>query len=589
MKQNSLLKIFKYSGLVLSVLYLFFYIDRIEIELIYYWQQTIGLTLGEYLSYPGGVSEFLAVKLLELYTYSIGGNIGVAILVLAVYFSLGQIMRQYNKHVLYSSLLLAALIPIYLILAYYYLPLGLLVSLVMGLLIGAGASFYKPKNIVLYLLYFGFYGIISYLIAGPVGLYILAQVCIIDIVLSRKLVKLACVLPVLFIIPIAYLLFNKGLTLWSSLTGPFDVEIINGVPGVFFVGLLIPSILLLLFEGLKPLLFGINQSKHRIVNRVGIIAVLTILVYSSWTSINTETRSIVQIEQASFNDDWQEVLELGDYQLCSNRIVQFQVNRALYFKGMLLNYLFKYPQQFGEKGIFIEDISASRAGLILTDFYYDLGFANEVRHWSNEAHSAFVRHPIVLKRMVMIYGAIGSERTALKYNKVLSKSGLYRDWCDSISILINEDRLRKEPQIQSFIRNNPKYEFFANPTDPYKNLSNFYKQNPNNHIAFEYLMSAHLFNHEVGKIVRYLPDFRRFAYKKLPRAIEEAVLIYLAQTQDKNLDLCGFTIDKQTRNEFQDYLRRRPSSSNKEQAMSQLAMYNHTYWYYVMFTSPLAK
>ena len=195
MKQNSLLKIFKYSGLVLSVLYLFFYTDRIDIELIYYWQQTIALTFGEYLSYPGGVSDYLAVKLSELYTYSIGGFFGLAILVLAVYFSLGRILKQYDEHVLYSSILLAALIPIYLILAYYFLPVSLLVSLVMGLLIGAGASFYKPENIVVYILYFGFFGIISYLLAGPVGFYILVQVCVIDILLSRKLVKLAYVLP----------------------------------------------------------------------------------------------------------------------------------------------------------------------------------------------------------------------------------------------------------------------------------------------------------------------------------------------------------------------------------------------------------
>ncbi len=583
------MKIFKYSGLVLSVLYLFFYTDRINLELIYYWQQTIALTFGEYLSYPGGVSDFLAVKLSELYTYSIGGIFGAAILVLAVYFSLGRILKQYDKQVLYSSLLLAALIPIYLILAYYFLPLGLLVSLVLGLLIGAGASFYKPKNIVIYILYFGFYGIISYLIAGPVGLYVLIQVCIIDIVLSRKLVNLAYVLPLLFIIPIAYLLINKGLTLWSSLTGPFELEIKNGVPGVFFIGLLIPSILLVLFEGLKPLLSGISQSKHRIVNRIGIIAVLMILVYTSWTSIDTVSRSEVQIEQASFNDDWQEVLELGDYELCSNRLVQYQVNRALYFKGMLLDYLFRYPQLFGEKGIFIEDISASRTGLILSDFYYDLGFANEARHWSNEAHSAFVRHPIILKRMVMTYSAIGSERTAQKYNEVLSKSGLHREWSDSISTLIEEGKLPKDPQIQSLIRNNPEYTFFANPKVPYRNLSNFYKQNPNNHIAFEYLMAANLLKREVGKIIKHLPDFRRFAYKKLPRAIEEAVLIYLAKTQEKNVDLCGFIIDSETRNEFQDYMRRRPSSSSKEQAMSQLVMYNHTYWYYVMFSSPPAK
>lgn len=276
---------------MLSIVYLYFYTEQIDTGLTYYWQQTVAMSFGEYLSYPGGIADYLGIKLIELFTFSLGGFVGTAILVLLAYFTFARIFKQYAKKILYPALILAALIPIFLLFGHYRMPAGLLLSLHIGLAIAFVTSFYKPESTVVYLLYIGFTAIVAYMLAGPVGLYVIAQVWIIDIVVSRKFIKFIYALPFLFIIPIVYfLLINNSLTMWTAFTLSLTVELEYVIPAVFYIGLLIPIGLLILFEGLKLLSGGREGSKNGKVNRIGIIAVLIILVYTSWTSINAETK-----------------------------------------------------------------------------------------------------------------------------------------------------------------------------------------------------------------------------------------------------------------------------------------------------------
>ena len=106
-------------------------------------------------------------------------------------------------------------------------------------------------------------------------------------------------------------------------------------------------------------------------------------------------------------------------------------------------------------------------------------------------------------------------------------------------------------------------------------------------MAFEFLMAAYLLDHNVIKIVKHLPDFHRLGYNKLPRAVEEAILIYIAQT-DEAVNLFNFSIDQQTMNDFTEFLRIM-KTPDMAQAKSQLMKYNYTYWYYLRYNSPKAK
>ena len=138
------------------------------------------------------------------------------------------------------------------------------------------------------------------------------------------------------------------------------------------------------------------------------------MIYSTLRGIHESEKLGHAIVKASFNKDWDQVIELTTKASAYNKLVQFEANRALYGTGQLLDKLFNYPQKFGENGIFLDGFSSSYVAIHTAAFYYDLGFANEARHWATEAQMVLVRHPVVLKQLVMTYIAIGPGRDGLK-------------------------------------------------------------------------------------------------------------------------------------------------------------------------------
>jgi hypothetical protein len=197
-----------------------------------------------------------------------------------------------------------------------------------------------------------------------------------------------------------------------------------------------------------------------------------------------------------------------------------------------------------------------------------------------------MRDPIVLKHLVMTYLAIGNNKAALKYLHVLSGSGLYKDWCDHIHEIIDNNTVQDDMVIQSFIINNPKVDYFAKTDNPTQKLIIFYNNNPNNNMAYEFLIASYLLQHKIGNLLMYFSGFRQFGYEKLPRAVEEAMLIYLARTRSDNYILAGYSISQKTMEEFQDFNRLMSTTTDRNERMEKVAKYRHTYWYYIFFTSP---
>lgn len=108
-------------------------------------------------------------------------------------------------------------------------------------------------------------------------------------------------------------------------------------------------------------------------------------------------------------------------------------------------------------------------------------------------------------------------------------------------------------------------------------------------MAFEFLVASYLLQHQLGNVVNYIPDFKKFGYEKLPRVVEEAMLIYLTRTQSDNSLLVGYSISRSTIEEFQDFSRLMSSTKSRTERMNKVSKYKNTYWYYIFFTSPFAS
>jgi hypothetical protein len=588
MKHHSAIKIAGYSGFILILVYLFWFLRKVDLSLIYFWQQTIPLSFVDYLHTPGGISGFLGDSFLEILTKPLPGSIASALLVAVVFFSLHVIFRRVKESPLFFILLLAALVPFMMLFAHYRLPAGLIMSLVTGFLLAAIHSLWSPRNLAAGSAYNFISAIVVYMVAGAAGLCVLLQTVVIRAVQSKRYVELITVIPLLAV-PLLYMLFNVSYTAKYAFLGSFLISKYDELPLILYFSLFSPLLILLLYILLDQVLSRFDLKKPFLLSGTGIMLILAVLFFSTQAGINGDERDMLRIYQAGFQREWDKVIRLARGRPYLNQLVQYEANKALYHTGRLLDDLFTFPQQYAENALFLEGNASSRIAIHMIGFYYDMGFANEARHWANEAYIGLMRHPVVLRNLVMTYLAIGNNAVALKYLRVLSGSRLYREWCERVQGMIEHNTMRDDPEIRFFIRNNPETDFFAGTSDPTGKLKAFYLNNPDNQMAFEFLIASYLLQHRLGDVASHLPTFRKFGYARLPGAVEEAMLIYLARTGERALPLAGYRVSQKTWEEFQDFSRLVASTSNREEQMARVSKYGTTYWYYILFTSPYAS
>ncbi|TFG38127.1 MAG: hypothetical protein E4H44_04325, partial [Candidatus Aminicenantes bacterium] len=509
-------KVIGYAGLTLSVAYLFFYFKRVDLSLIYYWQQTAPLSFAEYIRVPGGFSNLLAIRFNEWLTLPFWGTVAVIVVLAVNYLLLRWLFNHYRERPFYHPLLLASMVPFVLTLASYRLPMGLTFGLVTGLAVAGIHTWVTPGNPVMKLVCTFITGIITYLLAGPVGLFVFLQIALYKIIRKGEYTGLIAAVPLLLVIPFLYLLFNQDITVKQSLLGTLIISKYDNIPAAYFICLFVPLLLMMLFFGINRLFSKAGHNRMLLIEGVATAVALGGLFFSSFSAFDIEERSVLQIQQASFDDDWERVIALADEKLLNNKLVQFEINRALYHRGVLLEEAFRYPQIFGEEGIFMVQVFSGRNGMHVSDFYADLGFANESRHWANESHMVMMRHPILLKQLILSYLALDKQDMAVKYLGVLSRSTIHRAWCEQILESIKGNDLDGIPFLKAFKDNNPSDDFFARPSNPVQGLQYFYTVNPDNRAAFEFLMTSYMLKNQLGPVIIHIKDFKRFGYSHLP-------------------------------------------------------------------------
>ena len=588
MRQVRAIRIAGYAGFIMILIYLFWYLRQVDLSLFYYWQQSVPLPFGDSLAVPGGVATFLGDWFLETLTGPLKGSISVILIVGVVFFSLHVIFRRLKDIPLFYILLLAALIPFIMLFARYRLPAGLILSLAAGFLLAALHSLYDPRNTRIATAYNFLFAVLVYLVAGAAGLIILLQAVIIRVVVSKKYLALLTVIPMLAV-PLLHLLFDGSVTLKLAYLGSFVISRYDELPVTVYFSLLSPFLIFLLYSGMDAWLSRFSRKWMFPACGAGILVVLFVLFFASRSAINDQEREVFRIYQAAFRKDWQEVIRLTSGRPYLNQLVQYEVNKALYHTGRLLDDLFLYPQQYAEKALFMEGNASSRIAIHMISYYYDMGFANEARHWANEAHVGLMRHPVVLKNLAMTYLALGYEEAARKYLRILSGSGLHREWSEQVLQMIENGTAGEHPEIRFFRRNDPETDFFAETGNPTRKLKAFYLNNPDNQMAFEFLIASYLLQHRLGDVISYIPVFREHGYSKLPKAVEEAILIYVTRSRDNRVPMAGYRISQQEWEDFQDFSRLVASTTDRNERISKVSKYGNTYWFYILFTSPYAS
>ncbi|NQT17005.1 MAG: hypothetical protein HQ582_29885 [Planctomycetes bacterium] len=295
-------------------------------------------------------------------------------------------------------------------------------------------------------------------------------------------------------------------------------------------------------------------------------AVLVVLgVAADVVSFDFPKKCLLGMAHGAEQRRWDDVLACArrlppsDIQASDPRTIA-EVNRALYFRGELLDRMFTYRQVLDSPSLALVCESALIMARLTprqsSEILFELGRVNESEHMAHEALETFGDRPEILKRLVYIYVLKGEPETARRFLAWLERSLLYGRWARDCRRQLDADpTLSGVPAVASCRELMVTRDSIENIVDLETMLLGLLERNPRNRMAVEYLMAHYLLTRQLDKLAANLHRLDDSDYPQIPRHCEEALVIYLTTTGSRDLDLGGRKISSETWRRFGEFVR----------------------------------
>ena len=295
------------------------------------------------------------------------------------------------------------------------------------------------------------------------------------------------------------------------------------------------------------------------------VALLVLVVVADAVSFDFPKRCLLEIEYGAEQRRWGDVLSHArrlpptDERGFDPRIVA-HVNRALYFRGELLDRMFAYPQALSTPSLALVYESATTMARLTpwqcSEILFDLGRINESDHMAYEALEILGNRPSILKRLVYTHVIKGEPEAASRFLALMERSMLHGQWARRLRRQLDADPTLSGVTVVTSRRELMVVRDSIDDVERLETmLEGLLERNPRNRMAFEYLMAHYLLTRQLEKLAANLHRFDDFDYPRLPRHCEEALVIYLASAGSRDLDLGGREIDEEMLRRFDEFLR----------------------------------
>ncbi len=331
---------------------------------------------------------------------------------------------------------------------------------------------------------------------------------------------------------------------------------------------------------------AIRQSKYKWALETMALFIVTFGIVS--LTYDPVARTNQRIDYFSRNKMWDELLQHSrkSFMQSYDMFICHDVNRALYHTGRLLEDMFLYPQHYA--GLLLTQNQRFPKELLVqmyvksSDTLYELGHINEAENASYEALSTLGYYPDGLLRLALINIIKEQTDAARTFLNALSEDFLYEDIAKQyLQRLETDPLLSKDDQIQR-LRSFMLGEDSIDRTTP----KDLLEKNKHNRMAFEYLMAFLLLTGQhaaVANSIGYLDNFD-YPQDRIPRHLEEALLLYMAMT-DKKADTHGRQINTATISRFQKFMKlfQRHKLELKNPVKALEKEFGDTYYYFYYF------
>ncbi len=544
------------------------------------------------LSYPGGIVEYAGGFLSQLYYFSWLGALIVTVIALLIYIATRILVRLSAG----DRLKLICYIPVVILLMIYNRydnQVTSFISLLAVLWLLVAYEKMAVRNSVARAVMFLVMFALLYYIAGG-ACFVFALLATIHEFIIRKHRAFSVLLITAAIG--AYFIIRYVFYLEAEII-PLQVLKVTLKPDpwikIFMFCLYFFFPLVLFGAGLWQASVGKNNAKWAIRTALPI----AILAAGVLVSFDSTKKKLVQVDYFAQNKMWPEVLQTArrirpeSYDI----FCVHDINRALYNTGRLGDDMFRYPQNLQALILSRSEASKPSGRLFLkrSQFLSQLGHIGIAERDAFEYMELAGNSPAILEQLATIKMVKGQVEAAKVFLKALSKDLIFGNrGREMLQCLEQDPELASDRTIQhirsvALDKDSVSFDFGA---------GEFFQQlldkNPNNKLAFEYLMAVHLLTGRMDQIVENIARLKDLGYERIPQCYEEAILIYIGQGNTK-INLHGWQLTPSTINRIKeiDKIYKLQGGRQNEQGIRNAlgADFVDSYFLYYLFRAPGAR
>ncbi len=539
------------------------------------------------LSVNGGLSGYLGEFFTQFFAVPAVGGVIITFLLVALQLSMKKLSLRVTGSNSFSILAwIPSLIYFFLITREYYYISGII-----GLIITAFASSYylkirkKSSGIVAGLCLITF----VYWVAGGAYLVLILNIFAGEFIIylkgrnSKSFRILIRNVIILVITGISLPFIAHRLLVTDTLLQSFISEAYYAIK-IFF-----PLSLIIVFSSV-PVIFviyyfitaGLSERQFNTINIIfGFLAgCLTTFALVSIPDYRGE--KVLAYEDMVNKEQWGSIMRKAEKEQPSDQISLAAINLALASTGQLTTLMFNFDQK--ENDLFISYERKGMTPFMASEPYFHLGLINYSQMFAMETIESTVdaKLPVrAVKRVAETYLLNGQFDIASRYCTILSHTLFYGRWAKRyLDLIKNGEDIGSDPMISEKKKIMPKYDFFYDYRKMDIPLRYLLISNPDNKMAFEYLMSYYLLKKDFDGFLQNISLIKRMDYKSVPVAFQEAAAYVLTRLQNPPEELQELVTD-QTAERLKAYALLYGTSRQDTARMKR--EFGSTYWYYLHY------
>lgn len=318
------------------------------------------------------------------------------------------------------------------------------------------------------------------------------------------------------------------------------------------------------------------------------ICLLTIFLVLFFTFDMNEKRGLY-VQHHALNGNWEKALGYAAVCKYPDKDVILYTNQALYFTGKMYDDLFLYNQSLGSEGLLNTEITNYSGIVPNQDVFLHLGAISLSIIWGTEATNVYGANPYVLKNLVKAYLAGGYMIEADKILNQLEHTLFDKKWAKQYRVFVNDTSLiNQDPEFRTYKQAQAPLAVVST-QNTLMNLYLLMKDSNTNKMAYDYLLVASLLDHKIEYFASYLTGLKDFGYTSIPKIYFEGLVYNSLYSPQSPVNIRDYSFDPDIIYRFDTFrqdLRKALQDPESTQEVLEDA-YKDTYWYYLLFRSPL--